>query len=142
MKRYRSDVNDAILYYIGLPDEIRPVYKAIVRASKKNRDIVALSHAANFRNAEVAAIALYRQTIWSGRYKYEVTVASVVSKEDIITMIKDKCIYNLDKYVHGIRDWRTYPTVISNARTEKRNSKWRRQHPLEVRYMETGVASY
>lgn len=142
MKRYRSDVNDSIMYYVGLPNEIRPIYKAIVRASKKNRGVVALSHAVNFKNDEIAAIALYRQTIWSGRCKHEVTVASVVSKEDIITMIKDKCIYNLDKYVYGIRDWRTYPAVIRIARTEKRNIKWRRQHPLEVRYMETGVASY
>ena len=142
MKRYRSDVNDSIMYYVGLQNEIRPIYKAIVRASLKNRGVVALSHAVNFKNAEVAAIALYRQTIWSGRYKYEVTVASVVSKEDIITMIKDKSIYYLDQYVHGIRDWRTYPTVISNARTEKRNVTWCRTHPLQVRYMETGVSSY
>lgn len=141
MKRYRSDINDSIMYYVGSPNEIRPIYKAIVRASRKS-GVVALSHAANFKNDEIAAIALYRQTIWSGRYKHEVTVSSVVSKEDIITMIKDKCIYNLDKYVHGIRDWRTYPTVIRNARTEKRNITWRMQHPLEVRYMETGVASY
>ena len=140
MKRYRSDVNDSIIYYVGLPNEIRPIYKAIVRAS--NRGVVALTHAVNFKTGEISAIALYRQTILSGRYKYEVAVASIVSKDDLFTMIKDKCIYNLDKYVHGIRDWRTYPTVIRNARTEKRNSKWRRQHPLEVRYMETGVASY
>lgn len=142
MKRYRSDVNDSIMYYVGLANEISPLYKSIVRASEKNRGVVALTHAVNFKNGELAAIALYRQTIWSGRYKHEVTVASVVSKEDIVTMIKDKCIYNLDKYVHGIRDWRTYPTVVSNARTEKRNSTWRRTHPLEVRYLETGVASY
>lgn len=142
MKRYKSGINDSIMYYVGLQNEIRPIYKAIVRASKKDRGVVALTHAVNFKTGEISAIALYRQTILSGRYMYEVTVASVVSKEDIITMIKDKCIYNLDKYVHGIRDWRTYPTVICNARTEKRNSKWRRQHPLEVRYMETGVASY
>lgn len=142
MKRYRSDVNDSIMYYVGLQNEIRPIYKAIVRASLKNRGVVALSHAVNFKNGELAAIALYRQTILSGRYKYEVTVASVVSKDDFFTMVKEKSIYYLDQYVHGIRDWRTYPTVICNARTEKRNSKWRRQHPLEVRYMETGVASY
>ena len=142
MKRYRSDINDSIMYYLGLPNEIRPIYKAIVRASEKNLGVVALSHAVNFKNGEIAAIALYRQTIWSGRYKHEVTVASVVSKEDIITMIKDKCIYNLDKYVHGIRDWRTYPTAVSNARTEKRNVTWRRTHPLQARYLETDVASY
>lgn len=142
MKRYRSDVNDSIMYYVGLANEISPIYKAIVRASRKNRGVVALTHAVNFKTGEISAIALYRQTILSGRYKYEVTVASVVSKEDLFTMIKDRCIYNLDKYVHGIRDWRTYPTVICNARTEKRNITWCRTHPLEVRYLETGVASY
>ena len=142
MKRYRSDVNDSIIYYIGLPDEIRPVYKAIVRASKKDRGVVALTHAVNFKNAEIAAIALYRQTILSGRYKYVVAVASIVSKEDLFTMIKEKTIYYLDQYVHGLRDWRTYPTVISNARTEKRNVTWRRTPPLEVRYLETGISSY
>lgn len=142
MKRYRSDINDSIIYYIGSPNEIRPIYKAIVRASKKNRGIVVLVQTTNFKTDEISAIALYRHTIWSGRYKYEVTVASVVSKEDLFTMIKEKSIYDLDQYVHGIRDWRTYPTVIGNARTEKRNITWRMKHPLEVRYMETGVASY
>lgn len=137
MKRYRSDINDSIIYYIGLPNEIRPIYKSIVRASKKNRGVVALTHAVNFKTGEISAIALYRQTILSGRYKYEVAVASIVSKENLFTMIKEKSIYYLDQYVHGLRDWRTYPTAVSNARTEKRNVTWRRTHPLQARYLET-----
>lgn len=141
-KKYRSDVNDSIIYYIGLQNEIRPIYKSIVRASKKNRGVVALTHAVNFKNDEIAAIALYRQTILSGRHKYGVAVASIVSKENLFTMIKEKSIYYLDQYVHGLRDWRTYPTAVSNARTEKRNVTWRRTHPLQARYLETGVASY
>lgn len=141
MKRYRSDINDSIMYYVGLPNEIRPIYKAIVRASKKS-GVVALSHDVNFKNDEISAIALYRQTILSGRYKYEVAVASIVSKENLFTMIKEKSIYYLDQYVHGLRDWRTYPTAVSNARTEKRNVTWRRTHPLQARYLETDVASY
>ena len=137
MVRYRSYINHSIMYYVGEPDEIRPVYKAIVRASKKNYRVVALTHTVNFKkNVELSAIALYRHTIIYGRYKYEVTVASVVSIEDLFMMIKEKSIYDLDQYVHGIRDWRTYPTVIGNARTEKRNITWRMKHPLEVKYME------
>ena len=133
MVRYRSHINDSIMYYVGEPNEIRPVYKAIVRASKKNYRVVALTHAVNFKkNDEISAIALYRHTICYGRYKYEVTVASVVSKEDVFMMIKEKSIYDLDQYVHGIRDWRTYPTVIGNARTEKRNITWRMHHPLDT----------